>query len=114
MATTITINEALVPIAGVSLTRALPANVLNLDIQITSSDWTTLSGSVDFLIEVRIGGVFQHALESTGVPLGQLGPKGTGLPHFAIGANFLGPADQIRITAKPTTAVHLGLVVLVG
>jgi hypothetical protein len=111
---TITINEALVGTNGVSLTRSLPTNVLNLDIQITSSDWATLSGTVDFLIECNIGGSFVEVLRSTGNALGFLSPKGTGLPHFFVGSTFLGPATQIRITATPTTPVHLGLVVQAG
>lgn len=118
MAGTITINEVLVGTGGVSVTRALPVNVLNLDIQITSSDWASFNpadgNTVDFLIECNIGGSFQQVLNSTGNALGFLSPKGNGLPHFFVGSDFLGPATQIRITAKPTTPVHLGLSVVVG
>lgn len=114
MAGTITINEVLVKTNGVSVSRNLPNNVLSLDITVTSSDWLSVTGTVDFLIEVNIGGTFQTVLEVPDSQLGVLSPRGNGLPHFAVGADFLGPATQIRISAKPTTPVHLGMVVLVG
>lgn len=114
MATTITINQVLVGTGGITVARNLPAKVQNLDIQITSSDWTTLSGSVDFLIEVLINGTWYTAVESTDNELGRLSPKGNGLPHFFAGSDFLDPATRIRITATPTTPVHLGLVVVVN